>query len=80
MKTITFIICLVFSITLYAQAKQKVEYKKRQKIDLGALMIDGELVSPGDFSINDEDEKAQELLFKRKNHNDRLDINIQYVF
>ncbi|MDP7321998.1 MAG: hypothetical protein QF441_15435 [Bacteriovoracaceae bacterium] len=80
MKTITFIVCLISSINLYAQAKQKVEYKKRQKIDLGALMIDGELVSPGDFSINDEDEKAQELLFKRKNHNDRLDINIQYVF
>lgn len=66
----------------FAQKKQKtiIKYEKRQKIDLGALLIDGELVSPGDFSIQDEDQKATEMLFKRKNHNDRVRINIEYVF
>ena len=54
--------------------------QERQKIDLGALLIDGELVSPGDFSIQDENQKATEMLFKRKNHNDRVRINIEYVF
>ena len=43
-------------------------------------MIDGELVSPGDFSIQDENQKATEMLFKRKNHNDRVRINTEYVF
>jgi hypothetical protein len=65
----------------YGQSKKvKIQYKKRQKIDLGALLIDGELVSPGDFTIDDEKEKAQKLLFKRRKYNDRLGINIQYVF
>ena len=66
----------------FAQRKPKtiIKYNKRQKIDLGALMIDGDVVSPGDFSVEDEKRKASELLFKRKNYNDRLDINIQYVF
>lgn len=64
----------------FSQRKEKIVYKKRQTIDLGALEIDGELVTPGDFSINDEKEKASELLFKRKNYNDRLRINIEYVF
>ena len=79
------IILLMFiSIQSYAQSKRivktKVMYQKRQKIDLGQLMIDGDLVSPGDFSVTDEKEKASGLLFKRKNHNDRLRINIEYVF
>ena len=79
------IIALVFTLisgNVLAQSKKrtKISYKKRQKIDLGALLIDGELVSPGDFSVQDEKQKASELLFKRKNHNDRLRINIEYVF
>ena len=75
---------LISSAQTYAQSKRivktKVVYQKRQKIDLGQLMIDGDLVSPGDFSVTDEKEKASGLLFKRKNHNDRLRINIEYVF
>ncbi len=73
---------LFFAGSGFAQKKQKtiIKYKKRQKIDLGALMIDGDVVSPGDFSVEDEKRKASKLLFKRKNYNDRLDINIKYVF
>lgn len=79
------ILCLfistLFLSSAYAQRKKTIiKYEKRQKIDLGALLIDGELVSPGDFSIQDEDQKATEMLFKRKNHNDRVRINIEYVF
>lgn len=86
MKSIFLILALVFCIgTVSAQSRKvkkrtKISYKKRQQIDLGALLIDGELVSPGDFSVQDEKQKASELLFKRKNHNDRLRINIEYVF
>lgn len=72
---------LLFSLSTLAQEKNvKIEYQKRQKINLGALMIDGELVTPGDFTVDDESEKASELMFKRKNYNDRLRINIEYVF
>jgi len=80
MKLIVMMIILIPAVTFAQAKKEKIKYKKRQKIDLGALVIDGELVSPGDFSVDDEKTKATELLFKRKNHNDRLRINIEYVF
>ncbi|MBD64156.1 MAG: hypothetical protein CME62_03055 [Halobacteriovoraceae bacterium] len=84
MRIFLIISIVLLSLNVYAQNKRTTKtnytYQKRQKIDLGALMIDGELVSPGDFSIQDEKEKASELLFKRKNHNDRIRINIEYVF
>lgn len=68
------------SICIAQDERVVVKYQKRQKIDLGALLIDGEVVSPGDFTVDDEKEKASELLYKRKNYNDRVRINIEYVF
>lgn len=75
-------VIMISNLSVHAQSRRKevIKYEKRQKIDLGALMIDGQVVSPGDFTIQDEKEKASELLYKRKNYNDRLRINIQYVF
>ena len=79
-------IIFLFSANSFARNKRvrikrtKIEYKKRQKIDLGALMIDGEVITPGDFSVTDEKQKAKDLIYKRKNYYDRLGINIQYVF
>lgn len=78
---VLFVVLMIFMTDAYAQkTKRNVEYNKRQKIDLGALMIDGEVITPGDFTISTEKEKAKELLYKRKNYYDRLGINIQYVF
>lgn len=71
---------LITSSTLGQSKKKEKLYEKRQQIDLGALLIDGELVSPGDFSVDDEKERATGLLFKRENYNDRLRINIEYIF
>lgn len=76
-------VLMIFSLSFQALSQEKkviIKYQKRQKIDLGALLIDGEVVSPGDFTIDSEKEKASELLFKRKNYYDRLRINIEYVF
>lgn len=67
------------SLNVYGQRKVKIKYKERQTIDLGALNIDGEIVTPGDFTVEDEKQKASELIFKRVNHKDRLKINIDYV-
>ena len=83
MSKLICIIVLFSSVShSYGQTRRReiIKYEKRQKIDLGAIMIDGQVVSPGDFSIQDEKQKASELLYKRKNYNDRLRINIQYVF
>lgn len=81
MRVLLVLLITFLSTHAYSQEKRiKIEYQKRQKIDLGALMIDGELVTPGDFTVDDEKEKATELLFNRKNYNDRLRINIEYVF
>ena len=82
MKILLIVILITGSATIYAQKNEnvKIEYKKRQKIDLGAIMIDGEIVSPGDFSISDEEAEMTKKLYRRKNFNDRIKINIDYVF
>ena len=77
---ILFAIVFICPSTQAQKKKVVVEYQKRQKIDLGALMIDGEIVTPGDFTVDNEKEKATELLYRRKNYYDRLRINIEYVF
>ncbi|MAZ49371.1 MAG: hypothetical protein CME65_12490 [Halobacteriovoraceae bacterium] len=77
------LLLFLFTLSLPSFAQEKkviIKYQKRQKIDLGALLIDGEVVTPGDFTIDNEKEKASELLYKRKNYNNRLRINIEYVF
>lgn len=79
MQKATIILLTLLSLAAFGQRKES-DYEKRQKIDLGALTIDGEIVGPGDFSIEDEKAKESKFLYKRKNHNDRLRINIQYVF
>ena len=75
------ILVLLFNTAVFAQKTVvKKMYKKRQKIDLGALTVDGKISSPGDFSVETEDEKSTKMLYKRKNYDDRIRINIQYVF
>ena len=81
MRSLLLLTLIILSFQALGQKKKVViKYQKRQKIDLGALMIDGEIVTPGDFTVDDEKEKASELLYKRKHYNDRLRINIEYVF
>ena len=81
MRSLLLLTLILLSFQALGQKKKVViKYQKRQKIDLGALMIDGEIVTPGDFTVDDEKEKASELLYKRKHYNDRLRINIEYVF
>jgi hypothetical protein len=80
MKIRLIVICALLSSGFcLAKRTTKIKYKKRQMIDLGALNIDGEIVSPSDFSIEDEKQKASKMLFKRKKYNDRIQINIDYV-
>lgn len=82
MKLNLLVLLIFFSTQVYSQEIEqvKIEYKKRQKIDLGAIMIDGEIVSPGDFSISDEEGEMTKKLYRRTNYKDRIKINIDYVF
>ncbi len=57
----------------------RIEYQKRQKVDLGALMIEGQVVAPTDFSIDDEKNAPSSKIYRRKNYNDRLKLGIEEV-
>ena len=77
---IIIIMSIMTSSFLFAQkTNEKIVYKKRQKIDLGALSIDGKIVSPGDFSVTDDKEGMSKGLFKRKHYHDRISINIEHI-
>ena len=58
---------------------KNVKYEKNRSIDLGGLTVDGEIVSPEDFSISDENQGKSKKLYRRKDFNDRLLMNIDYL-
>jgi hypothetical protein len=71
------LITLLF-ISGLAFSEEKIEYEKNQKIDLGALSVEGEVVTPGDFSIDADEKQITELtMFKRKGFMDMLVLKIE---
>ncbi len=74
------ILILSMSTTVFSKKQEKIVYKKRQKVDLGALSVDGKIVSPGDFTVSDDKQGMSKGLYKRKSYNDRLRMNIEYLF
>lgn len=64
---------LTMNTQTLAQAKKKIkiQYEKRQKVDLGALSVDGKVVAPGDLSISTEEIYNTNRLFKRTEYRDR---------
>lgn len=88
-KIILTILILIFSFSIIipeliandnSNKDIKVVYQKRQKIDLEDISIQGEFVTPGDFSVEDEKQNGSEMIYKRKNYNDRLPITIEYIY
>jgi hypothetical protein len=85
---IAFILILFFVFILDPAISQdanettnvKVVYLKREKIDLEDMSIQGSLVTPGDLIIDTEKNTDSEMIFRRNNYNDRLPINIEYVY
>ena len=82
MNKFVLLLSIIFQAPAFSQEQPKVKtvYEKRQKIDLGAISIEGEVVSPGDFSVSDEEAEMTMKLYKRKTYNDRFKVNIDYVF
>ena len=77
---IFFILISIFSIStdLLAQSKKKViiEYQKRQKVDLGELSVEGNVLTPGDISIDYEENEASMELHKRRTYKDKIKLNL----
>jgi hypothetical protein len=68
----------------YSHAKDKktkgnkviVKYQKRQKVDLGELSVEGNVLTPGDISIDYEENEATMELHKRRTYKDKIKLNL----
>lgn len=70
---IIFLFMLLGSNINMAQERVIKKYQKRQKVDLGDLEIKGEIVTPGDFSIQVERRKKfSKSLYDRNEFNFEL--------
>lgn len=75
---LTSLILLSFSLSSFAQKKKVViEYKKYEKFDLGSLEVDGEVISPGDISIDNKTDLYDFNFFRRKNFRDENILFLQ---
>lgn len=78
MNKLILLICMMFSFSLMAQKKNvKIEYKKYEKFDLGSLEVDGEVISPGDISIDNKSDLYDFNFFRRKNFRDENILFLQ---
>ena len=73
------VIIISFSATCYAQESKKknkviIQYQQRQKVDLGELSVEGNVLTPGDFSIDYEDSKTTMELHKRRSFKDKIKL------
>lgn len=69
---VTLMVCTL-SFTLLAEEKREViyQYKKYEKFDLGALEVDGELMTGGDISVRERERERFHLdLFIRRHSKD----------
>lgn len=82
MKQILILTMMVFSISSFAQSKQKIiyEYKKYEKFDFEDLVIEGEIGSPGDLSITPRyQKKFNNQLPYRKNFNAEIKNAVERI-
>ena len=76
MKTILIIPLALLSISLQAQDKKTekpapiYKYKEYEVIDLGSMEIKGQIVAPGDLTVNERERKVFERSLLEKNNFD----------
>jgi len=77
------LILIILSSFAYSQQNEKVivKYKKYQKFDLGDLSVKGNILTPGDLSIKNEDRgvKAGEF-YKRKEFEERIISELEDIY
>ena len=73
MKTITIsLLTLLFSTAILAQEEKKnviYKYKEYEVIDLGSLEIKGQIMAPGDLTVNERERQSfKRSLFEKNNY------------
>ena len=68
------------SVVLAQQTKKNnkviIKYQKRQKVDLGELSVEGNVLTPGDISIDYEENESTMELHKRRTFKDKIKLNL----
>ena len=73
MKLITLIIFQALSFTTLAQDEKKsivYKYKEYEMIDLGSLEIKGQIMAPGDLTVNERERQTFKRSLLEKNNFD----------
>ena len=74
MKTITIsLLTLLFSTAILAQEEKKnviYKYKEYEVIDLGSLEIKGQIMAPGDLTVNERERQSFKRSLLEKNNYD----------
>jgi hypothetical protein len=76
MKTLLLILLVLTSFYLNAQDKKNekpitlYKYKEYEVIDLGSMEIKGQIVAPGDLTVNERERKVFERSLLEKNNFD----------
>ena len=75
------ILSTLLTSNLYAQTSKEVYmYKKYEKFDLGDLEVKGELVAPGDISVDERERVREEMdLFIRKESQELADKEVENI-
>lgn len=78
---ITAILFVIFKVaTVEAKDNVIIKYKKYDEIDLGNLEIKGNLLAPGDLSVQERDRvRFERKLFLRTTYKDEQDRDVYYL-
>lgn len=71
---IFFIFCLALTSSLNADAEEKkntvYKYKEYEVIDLGSMEVKGQIIAPGDLTVNERERKVFKRSLLEKNNFD----------
>ncbi|MBF0316000.1 MAG: hypothetical protein HQK52_21450 [Oligoflexia bacterium] len=67
------------SITGESNKKTIIQYQKYQKIDLGALSVDGDVVLSTDVNVNDENLSESLDIYRRSKFVDKINDEIKGI-
>ncbi len=74
MKKILILLSLISSLSLFAQEEPKknviYKYKEYEVIDLGSLEIKGQIMAPGDLTVNERERQSFKRSLLEKNNFD----------
>lgn len=78
MKWTIILLCLLAPLAHGQEKKEIYQYKKYEKFDLGDLEVKGELLAPGDITVQERERKRFRMdLFERKNSLDLADKDLE---